>query len=570
MKGEDSLKALEKLREIFLELLESLLDFTSPEKVILFLFEKIRNVLPVSFISLLIVDGKEVKLISASHFPYKELEPVVLDKLNSLGVRIFKENLNTFVSDGNGRFSPEEITLIPLFVDVRDVSFYLLVPTGSLTDLTFVSFLLAISAFIYLSCIESRSPVSFIPGFLGREFIIDVANRLVKGNRNVVAVVVDINDLGFINLKYGNLVGNKVIALVSNVFRNLLKEFSPAFVCGYLGSGQFLFVCEEDANGKSVKQKCLDALKGKLNVVVTPENFSVSVSVAVLNLGRLVSKDVSVEKVVFMAIEKLKKAGKSALLVVEDVSDLEEEFSRKFDKFLVVKSKILNREIYPVFQPIYSISDLKVVGYELLSRFKENGELKSVYVYADVLDRLDLWQELDKVVLSSLLSWKSSVKKLQGKKLFVNLSGKFLSKEKNREFLLELSDKLVGADIVFEITEREYVEDMESVVSVMRTLKKKGIEIAIDDFASGFSGFDYVKRLNPDYIKLDGGLIKSISSSYEDQVIVSAVKYICEKLNIKLLAEWIEDEKILDILKKMGVELGQGYYLSPPLELLGR
>ncbi len=424
-------------------------------------------------------------------------------------------------------------------------------------------------AFIYLSTSEVCSYVSSIPNFYSRELSIEMTKRLIlkTGRDKLIAIVVDINNLNLINLKFGNITGNRAISLISKVFRDLILKINSTPLCGYLGSGQFLFVCPFKGDGFDAKT-CKRILKDKLSFTLMPENLEITVSIAILDLKELINSIEELERTLFMAVEKIKEAGKASITVINSRKIIENEYEKRYNLFSFIKSKILREEIFPLFQPIYNLRNESIFGYELLSRIEDEGELKSIYVYADILDKLDLWQELDKAVLKNIPIWLKSIKELEGKKLFINLSGKFLTRRENREFLLNISRYLPPEKIVFEITEREYIADMDSVSQFIKTLKGKGFLIAIDDFASGFSGFEYVRSVSPDFIKLDGGLIKNVPFSREDQIIVSAVKFVCDKLNIKLLAEWIENQKTLEVLKRMGVEFGQGYFLSKPLKLL--
>ncbi|SMP08153.1 EAL domain, c-di-GMP-specific phosphodiesterase class I (or its enzymatically inactive variant) [Desulfurobacterium pacificum] len=566
--GSQSLKLLGKLRELFSKLLLSVSELSVPEEVVLHMIDGLRKIPPFTSpsLSLIVLEDKSVKFISSSDCSFQKVLDALIEKLSSVGVEIRKESVKTFTLEGKSEKSPENYLLIPLSIDAKNLDFYLSVGFNDQEppDVSAFSFLLSFLSFLYLYGLENRSPVSVIPGFLNRDVAIELVRRLVETKKSLTAVIIDINDLNLINMRFGNLVGNRVINFVGNVFKEVLEKAGSEFICGYLGSGQFLFVCEKDVD------ECYELLKDKTSFLVMPENFSVGVSMAILDLGSVAESPEDVERIIFMSLEKLKEEGRSAILKIREREEFGERFFRKFDCFVCIKEKVLNREVIPVFQPIFDMKREEIYGYEVLSRFEEDGELKSVYVYADVLDRLNLWQELDKIVLSEIPKWKEEIEELKGKKLFVNLSGKFLSNPQNREFLLSVSEELPAEEIVFEVTEREYVKDMASVVDLFNKLKVKGFEFAIDDFASGFSGFDYVKKLHPTYIKLDGSLIRNLAFSKEDEIIVSAVKYVCDNLNITLLAEWIENEKVYKLLKEMNVELGQGYFLSPPLRLLGR
>jgi len=134
-----------------------------------------------------------------------------------------------------------------------------------------------------------------------------------------------------------------------------------------------------------------------------------------------------------------------------------------------------------------------------------------------------------------------------------------------RKFILEKVNSLKDkSKITFEIVESEDVRESEIFKEFLRILKEKGCSIYIDDFGSGYSNFDYILKLYPDGVKIDGSLIKNILEDKNSKVIVKTVISFAKEMNIKTVAEFVENEEIFNLLKEMGVDYFQGYYFSPP------
>ena len=134
-----------------------------------------------------------------------------------------------------------------------------------------------------------------------------------------------------------------------------------------------------------------------------------------------------------------------------------------------------------------------------------------------------------------------------------------------REFILQKFNSLKDkSKITFEIVESENIRENEIIKEFLKILKEKGCSIYIDDFGSGYSNFDYVLKLYPDGVKIDGSLIKNILEDKNSKVIVKTVVSFAKGMKIKTVAEFVENEEIFNVLKEMGIDYFQGYYFSHP------
>jgi len=126
----------------------------------------------------------------------------------------------------------------------------------------------------------------------------------------------------------------------------------------------------------------------------------------------------------------------------------------------------------------------------------------------------------------------------------------------------------VGSRLVIEIVESESIENFEEVMHFINKVKSYGCKIAIDDFGTGYSNFEYLMKLKVDYIKIDGSMIKDIDTNKDAQVIVSIIVDFAKRMGIKVIAEFVENESILNKVKELGIEYSQGYHFSMPKEEL--
>ena len=152
----------------------------------------------------------------------------------------------------------------------------------------------------------------------------------------------------------------------------------------------------------------------------------------------------------------------------------------------------------------------------------------------------------------------------------MNLSFKDILNYEFIDYLDNALEKLKFEDrnrLVFEILESENLSDYDFLEEFVLKYKKLGVKIAIDDFGSGYSNFIRIIRLKPDYLKIDGSLIKNIDKDNNSYEIVKSIIAFSKTLNIRTIAEYVHSEEIFNLLLELGVDEFQGYYFGKPDEI---
>ena len=122
----------------------------------------------------------------------------------------------------------------------------------------------------------------------------------------------------------------------------------------------------------------------------------------------------------------------------------------------------------------------------------------------------------------------------------------------------------IGKRIIFEIVESQHVKSYSLLKSFMETFKPYGVRFAIDDFGTGFSNFSHIFELSPDFIKIDGSLIKNIHIDKKSYELVKAIVFFSQELDIKTVAEYVHCKEVFDITYALGIDFFQGYYFGKP------
>ena len=254
---------------------------------------------------------------------------------------------------------------------------------------------------------------------------------------------------------------------------------------------------------------------------------------------------------------------KDNFLVTNTIADEIHAGAQKNVKVLEkVKVAIEKSKIVSYFQPIVSNTGA-VVKYESLVRLiEEDGNVMSPFFFLDIAKQAKYYTQITSIVLRNSFA----VLKQVDCDVAINLSAIDIEKENVREEIYTLLQECgESADrITFELLEDEVVKDFEVIRTFIKRVKSCGVKIAIDDFGSGYSNYERLLDFQPDIIKIDGSLIKNIATSKFSVSVVNSVIFFAKDQGMQVVAEYVENEEIFDILVKLGVDYFQGYHFGKP------
>lgn len=269
-----------------------------------------------------------------------------------------------------------------------------------------------------------------------------------------------------------------------------------------------------------------------------------------------------------IALKEARKEGKKFVIYNQTI-DTKQNIENNIYWKDEIKNALVEDRVVPVFQPIFDKNN-NLVKYEVLMRIRKSDEKKTYYFspgqFLDIAIQLKQYSYLSKRVIKKAFGYLSKV----DTKISINLNFRDIMNIDFVQFLKEEIDKLAQIDkekLVFEILESEYVTNFEILTQFIQEYRKKGIKIAIDDFGSGFSNFSYILKIKPDYIKIDGSLIKYIDNDSNSYELVKAIVSFSKSLNIKVIAEYIHSKEVYEIAKDLDIDEFQGYYLGEPKKL---
>ena len=262
---------------------------------------------------------------------------------------------------------------------------------------------------------------------------------------------------------------------------------------------------------------------------------------------------------------KMAHKNKLSFLFAEDVIErVHKEVGKNIEWIKKIKTAINNNKIVPYFQPIYNNHNDTIEKYESLIRLiDEEGEVISPFFFLEIAQKAKYYHQLTRIMFDK------SIAVFQNKEVefSINLSGSDIENTELREYILKKleANPKIASKIVFELLEDETFDSFDILKTFVTTVKKYGAKIAIDDFGSGYSNFTRLMEYQPDILKIDGSLIKNIDNDEFSLHIVKTIKTFADQMGIKIVAEFVHSESVFNVIKELGIDYTQGYFISPPI-----
>ena len=229
-----------------------------------------------------------------------------------------------------------------------------------------------------------------------------------------------------------------------------------------------------------------------------------------------------------------------------------------------VRETVSNDDIELNFQPIVDLKTGAVHHYEVLSRLK-NGQ--SPFDLVCFAEQVGLIADFDLMVCRRVVAMLDAYER-RGMPLAVNLSARSMESRAFGQALIALLGRFprMRGQLKFELTESAAITDPEPVDLLIRALRKRSYKVCLDDFGSGAAAFHYLRAFSFDYVKIDGMYVRS--TGRRDHGILKGMAALCHELGVVSVAEMIETKVQADRLKRLGIDLGQGYFYGRPLPSL--
>ena len=373
-------------------------------------------------------------------------------------------------------------------------------------------------------------------------------------------ILMDIDDFGKMNDYYGKYVCDQILKQMANLIKEFAKNENMKAYC--IEADRFALV--EDNNDfidryEELAENLLDIFKGRM-LSIKDENGVEVDDIEIHNtIGFALDSDQTLRKAT-IALKSAKTLDKDYVCYFKGLSQ-KDEYANQIERSKLIQNATINDNIVPYFQPIFDEKKIPI-KYECLIRILDRDDVISPSVFLDISKRIKRYADLEKQLIKKCFEHLTEDPNLV---LSINLSSRDMIDGDVSALVLNLLNKHnVAGRIVFEIVEDEELKSAERVSVFVERAKSMGAMIAIDDFGSGYSNFSYIIKIKPDYVKIDGSIIKDIDINKDSYAIASAIVAFAKDLGIKTIAEYVHSKEIFNVCKEIGIDEFQGFYLGIP------
>ncbi len=393
----------------------------------------------------------------------------------------------------------------------------------------------------------------------------------VEGSEHCL-LYLDIDRFKVVNDNCGHVAGDELLRQAASLIKHTIRSSD---LLARIGGDEFTILlsnCTLD-----VAQRIADAIRlefQRFRFAWGDKVFSQSVSIGLVPIDRESQGLQQVLSYADTACIAAKEEGRNQIHVFhpqESVAALRHGEAQWVTR---IRSALEEDRFTLYVQPIQPLGAAagRLPNYEVLLRMiGKTGEVIPPGAFIPAAERYDLMPSIDRWVVRRLVdsATRQQCRLRPGQRLFVNLSGQSLCHEETLRALVELlrHPGLPRELFCFEVTETAAIANLSSANHFMQTLRQFGCEFALDDFGSGLSSFGYLKHLPVEYLKIDGGFVKDMTLDRIDESMVEAINHIGHIMGLETIAEFVEDDLILQRLIDIGVDFAQGYGIRRPFPL---
>ena len=402
--------------------------------------------------------------------------------------------------------------------------------------------------------------------FNRRRFVqeLDLEIKLMRRDGHPSSLLMlDVDGLKQVNDAMGHQAGDALVRQTAEVLRDRLRGTDSV---GRLGGDEFAVLLRGSRvnEAAAVAQDLLDRFRGR-EQVASAEPIRPTISIGLTSLRRnFTGADEAIGAADRAMYEAKRTGGDRVAMYSRRLPPRTEGRGSWADQ---IRDALDEDRIVLYRQPIIHLASREVHRHEVLIRMRSpEGDVLPPEAFMPDAERFDLVQELDRRAAHQAVSLIAAESNGEPLRLEVNVAAKTIE---DPEFTEALADALreEGADpanLILEVSEQVAVSDLKRARAFAERVAELGCGFALDNFGSGFGSFFYLKHLPVDHIKIDGDLIRGLSSSRVDREIVSSIVDVARSLDRETVGERVNDERTLELMKQLGVDYAQGFHLGPP------
>lgn len=396
-------------------------------------------------------------------------------------------------------------------------------------------------------------------------------DELPYNNQSHALCYMDLDQFKVVNDTCGHRAGDR---LLRELTENMKTGIRDGDVLSRLGGDEFGLLVV-DATPEAAVKVSEQIYNFFQNYVFHHEEkaFAVRASIGLVHIDQSCGQLKDVMAAADIACYAAKDSGRNSLSIYSKTDENMTERSEELSWLPRLQTALQNNEFRLHVQAVASLdpatSNAAVTHFEFLLRLANpNGSVSTPWQFIQAAERYDLMREIDKWVIRNALRTVAELKGSPGGdcSFSINLSGQSAADPTLRLFIQNQLEfyKVDPAQIWFELTETAAISHFSIAIDLINFIRSFGSKVALDDFGSGLSSFGYLKNLPVDIIKIDGQFVREIAKNPIDREMVRAIHQVGKSMGIETVAEFVEDQDIVDELIKIGIDYAQGYHIGKP------
>ena len=404
-------------------------------------------------------------------------------------------------------------------------------------------------------------------------FVLSLGEMVSKAEQNnaVVSILfIDVDDFRKVNDGMGILEGDEVVQSIGLSFKKMMDE---NLIISHFNSDIFCMAIYDPVGRRSV-ESVVDRIREIMRTpikLVSGKEVTLTVSVGVAEYPESTNNYLELINLAEIVMLKAKNKGKNNVQYYD--KPIIDEFIGNIEIEKKMSKALKNQNFVMYYQPQYDTNTRDLRGVEALVRWcDEDGKLVSPETFIPIAEKngsiLLLGDWIIEECLSDLSRWKEKHNNMQDFLLSINVSSIQFKNKNFVKYLISIIKKygISPTNVELEITESVFIDNMEEIIHKMKLLKDFGIRFSMDDFGTGFSSLSYLRELPIDTLKIDKSFIDDVVTDGSTRTIAESIIDLSKKLGFDTIAEGVEQEVQYSLLKNIGCENIQGFYLGKPMK----
>lgn len=391
-------------------------------------------------------------------------------------------------------------------------------------------------------------------------------SRTARSGEISALIYLDLDQFKYVNDTIGHAAGDELLIEVSQMLKDKLRDGD---LLARFGGDEFtILIYDTNEQAIDIIAQNLLGFFDSYRFFSKSQLFNITCSMGITMIDRNTESAESALSHADIACNIAKKQGRNCFHIYDPANKQLDGMAEDMGWASRVKNAYENDLFSLVYQPIVSIEDGRIEDYEVLLRMElDDGQRILPGGFIPAAERFGLINNVDRwTVNRAMHSLVKQHEKNPNIRFAINLSGRAFDDKELLPMIRGILENtgLEPTSLTFEITETAAIANISAAKTFITSLKDMGCQFALDDFGTGFCSFAYLKNLPVDKLKIDGSFVQSLDTSKVDRAMVQSMTQIAHVLGKQTIAEFVQNEKTLNILRDYDVDFAQGHYLGKP------